>query len=140
MVQKCSKCGAELPEEAKFCLNCGAKISKALHVHNDPLHQLIQLVFAKNLIIAAILLGMLFIWIGALIVPFSTALAGMRAAQVLNSLGFFILGVFLIGGGIANDGFDKYIRLGMIVTGVYMVTSVLSIASLISAFSYFGPY
>lgn len=26
----CMNCGKELPDEAKFCVNCGAKISKML--------------------------------------------------------------------------------------------------------------
>jgi hypothetical protein len=58
---------------------------------------------------------------------------GYRASQVLNSFGFFITGIVLIGGGIANDGMDKYVRLGMIVVGVYMITVVLSLPGLISS-------
>jgi hypothetical protein len=76
---------------------------------------------------------MLFIWIGAIVLTFSSDLTGYRAAQTLNSLGFFITGVFLIGGGIVNDAMDKYVRVGMIVIGVYMITSVLALTSLLSS-------
>ncbi|MCX6666132.1 MAG: zinc ribbon domain-containing protein [Euryarchaeota archaeon] len=132
---KCSKCGAEIPMDSKFCLSCGAKVGKEIRSVSEPVHQVFQSLFSKNLIVAAILLGILFIWIGALILPFSTDLTSIRAAQTLNSLGFFIVGAFLIGGGITNNILDKFVRLGMIVMGVYMITSVLSLTSLISSFS-----
>jgi len=133
MVDKCIKCGDEIPKDAKFCLNCGAKVVKETHLINEPTHQLFQSLFSKNLIVAAILLGILFIWIGVIISTFSTDLTGWRVAQTLNSLGFSVVGLFLIGGGIANENMDKYIKLGMIVIGVYMITSVLSLTSLLSA-------
>lgn len=132
--EKCSKCGADIPTDAKFCLNCGAKIVKQKTTTAEPIHQMFGLIFSKNLIIAAILLGLLLIWVGAVVLTFSTDTTGWRAAQVLNSLGFFIVGVYLIGGGIVNDNMDKYVRLGMIVIGVYMITSVLALPSLFSAF------
>ena len=93
-----------------------------------------QFLFSKNLIITAILLGIFLIWIGVIVMTFSSNYTGMRAAEVLNSLGFFIMGAYLVGGGIVNDNLDKYVRLGMIVIGVYMITSVLALTSVISAF------
>jgi len=51
----------------------------------------------------------------------------------LNSFGFFIIGIVLIGGGIANDIIDKYVRLGMLVIGVYMITVVLSLPGIIAS-------
>jgi len=136
---KCSKCGAEIPMDSKFCLSCGAKIGKEIRPVSEPVHQVFHSLFSKNLIVAAILLGILFIWIGVIILTFSSDVTGIRAAQTLNSLGFFLVGAFLIGGGIVNDLMDKYVRLGMIVIGVYMVTVVLSLAPLISAFSRIIP-
>jgi hypothetical protein len=133
MVDVCIKCGAEVPTDSKFCLNCGAKIGKEIRPVSEPVHQIFTSLFSKNIIIAAILLGLLFIWIGVLVMTFSTDTTGYRAAQVLNSLGFFITGVVLIGGGIANDAMDKYVRLGMIVIGVYMITVVLSLPGILSS-------
>jgi ABC-type multidrug transport system permease subunit len=129
--ENCSKCGAELPSNSKFCLNCGVKVEKETRSEREPIHEVFRFLFSKNLIIAAILFGILFIWIGAIVLTFSTDLTGYRAAQTLNSLGFFITGVFLIGGGIVNDAMDKYVRVGMIVIGAYMITSVLALTSLL---------
>jgi hypothetical protein len=140
MVDKCIKCSNEIPKDSKFCLNCGAKVVKESNPTNEPVHQLFQSLFSKNLIVAAILLGILFIWIGVIISTFSTDLTGWRAAQTLNSFGFTVVGIFLIGGGIVNDTMDKYIRLGMIVIGVYMITSVLSLTSLLSSIRSLIPY
>jgi len=135
----CSKCGAEIPLNSKFCLNCGGKVEKETQSEREPIHQVFRFLFSKNLIIAAILLGILFVWIGAIVLTFSTNLIDLRAAQTVNSLGFFIVGVFLIGGGIVNDTMDKFVRLGMIVIGVYMITSVLSLTSLISSIASIYP-
>jgi predicted nucleic acid-binding Zn ribbon protein len=132
--EKCSKCGADIPTDSKFCLNCGAKILKETRQGYEPIHQVFQFLFSKNLIITAILLGIFLIWIGVIVMTFSSNYTGMRAAEVLNSLGFFIMGAYLVGGGIVNDNLDKYVRLGMIVIGVYMITSVLALTSMISAF------
>lgn len=97
------------------------------------MHEVFRFLFSKNLIITAILFGILFIWIGAILFTFSTDLTGYRAAHTLNSLEFFITGVFLIGGGIVNDAMDKYVRVGMVLIGVYMITSVLALSSLLSS-------
>jgi hypothetical protein len=140
MEDKCSKCGTEISKDAKFCLNCGAKVVKESGSTSEPVHQLFQSLFSKNIIVAAILLGILFIWIGVIISTFSTDSTGYRAAQTLNSFGFSIVGIFLIGGGIVNDNMDRYIRLGMIVIGVYMITSVLSLTSLLSSIRSLIPY
>ena len=131
--EKCSKCGAELPSNSKFCLSCGAKVEKETRSEREPIHQVFRFLFSKNLIIAAILLGMLFIWIGAIVLTFSSDLTGYRAAQTLNSLDSLSREYFLIGGGIVNDAMDKYVRVGMIVIGVYMITSVLALSHLLSS-------
>jgi len=36
LFMKCSKCGAEIPEGAKFCTECGTKISEEAAVHETP--------------------------------------------------------------------------------------------------------
>lgn len=130
---KCSKCSAEIPTDSKFCLNCGAKVTKETKPGTEQVHQVFQFLFSKDLIIAAILFGFLLIWIGVIVLTFSSSYTGIRVAEVLNSLGFFVAGAFLVGGGIANDNMDRFIRIGMIIIGVYMITSVLALASLIPA-------
>ena len=131
--EKCNKCGAEIPIDSKFCLSCGAKVEKVTQKVSEPVHQIFHMVFSKNIVIAAILLGLLFVWIGVIAMTFSTDTTGYRLAMVLNSFGFFIIGIVLIGGGIVNDTIDKYVRLGMIVIGVYMITVVLSLPGILSS-------
>ncbi len=130
--EKCSKCGVDLPSNSKFCLSCGTKIEKDSLREREPIHEVFRFLFSKNLITAAILIGILFIWIGAIVLTFSTDVTGYRAAQTLSSLGFFITGAFLIGGGIVNDSMDRYVRVGMVVIGAYMITSVLALTSFLS--------
>lgn len=129
---KCSKCGADLPMDSKFCLSCGAKVVKEIRPKSEPVHQIFQILFSKNFIVAAILFGILLIWIGVIILTFSSYdPTGIRAAEVMNSLGFFITSASLIGGGIVNDKMDKFVRLGMVVVGAYMITMVLALTSFI---------
>jgi len=135
--EKCNKCGAEIPSASKFCLSCGAKIEKEARTEHEPIHQVFRFLFSKNLIVAAIIFGLLLIWIGVIVFTFSTDVTGYRAAQTLSSLGFFITGAFLIGGGISNDSMDRYVRVGMIVIGVYMITMVLALSSHLSSLGSF---
>jgi len=134
---KCNKCGADVPSNSKFCLSCGTKIEKETRQEREPIHDVFRFLFSKNLIVAALLLGLLLIWVGSLVLTFSTDMTGYRAAQTLNSLGFFITGVFLIGGGIVNDSMDRYVRVGMVIIGVYMITSVLALTHLLSSIGSF---
>src|SRR6185503_21173608 len=33
MMQKCTECGSDLPEQAKFCMNCGNQVGMKKEVH-----------------------------------------------------------------------------------------------------------
>ena len=131
--ESCNKCGVEIPADSKFCLNCGAKVPKHTQQVSEPVHQMFRMLFSKDMIIGAVLIGLLLIWIGILLLTFSTEVTGYRVAETLNSFGFFITGIVLIGGGIANDVIDKYVRVGMVLIGVYMITVVLSLPGLITS-------
>lgn len=143
-VSKCNNCGATIPAGAAFCPSCGAP--KA--VEQPPVAQTVQpnqyqmypthssiegffdSLFSTKFIILGILLGLLLIWIGNIssifiLSPTSSDLTGIRAASVLSSLGLFIIGVFAIGGGISNKNIDKFVRLGLVFGGIWLVVTNL---------------
>jgi len=140
----CPKCGTKVPEGGKFCLSCGVPIGgKAANpppapAPVQPMRQmggLLDTLFSKTFITLGALLGILLAWVGGIIFIFSTDLTGFRVAMVINSLGFAGMGIFLIGGGIANNKMDKFVRLGMILGGTFLigVSLVVSLSSLLTA-------
>jgi predicted nucleic acid-binding Zn ribbon protein len=141
MRDKCTKCGAEIPADSKFCLQCGEKVSVEMRAAAAPptehVHLLLRSIFSKDFIVAGVLLGLLFAWIGTIVLTLSmppTDYTGIKAALILNNLGFFIIGVFLIGGGIVNNAMDKFVRFGMIFGGSFLMaySLVLSFSGVLS--------
>ena len=153
-VSKCNNCGAVIPAGAAFCPGCGAP-KAAEQPASQPMQQttqyhpaytgmnslqgLLDTIFSTKLIILGILFGLLFVWIGAVLNTFifpppSNDLTGIRVAGFLSSFGLFVMGIFTIGGGIADKNLDKYVRLGMVLGGIWLVSSslVISYGSLIT--------
>jgi len=121
----------------------------------QPIEQIdgiFEKLFSKTLIVVGILVGILLIWIGSIVTTFGTMTSGSsldayKASIVLSSLGIAAMGVFLVGGGVANKNIDKYVRLAMIIGGVLLLTGLFSIAtlglssgSISSLSSLFGSY
>lgn len=165
MAIKCSKCGAGLSKDAAFCPLCGAP-KKAEPVQPQPVAQpapvqpqpvapkpvktgpdglqgLVDLAFSKLVIVLAVGIGVLLAWIGAILVTFSNFIT---AGSFLATTGFTGMGLILLGGGFLNNKLDRYIRLGMILIGGYIiVTAILastgaagSIGNLFSGLPGFG--
>lgn len=113
---------------------------------NKPIEGIFGLIFSKTLIVAGIIFGLLFAWIGYIVFTFSFPpttedLTGLKVAFFLNSLGFAAISMFLIGGGISNESLDKFIRTVMVIGGVIVLimTLVVSLSSLIAMASpYYG--
>lgn len=123
----CSKCGASFPEEANFCQSCGAKKVATPQYATQPIYGIFGTLFSKNLIVAGVCFGILFAWIGSLISTLASSNAdAIKAAVVLGNMGFAALSLFLLGGGIYNKEIDKYIRLGMVIMGAYIVVTIMS--------------
>ncbi len=135
---KCLKCGTKIPKEARFCPSCGAvkAIETPQPVHaqpvqpqpmqspSRPIHETLGPLFSKNLIIVGVLIGILLAWVGEIVARFTIYLG---AGQVLNSLGFVFVGLFLTGGGIINKDIDKFVRLGLIVGGALTLGMGISV-------------
>jgi hypothetical protein len=150
---KCSKCGANIPDEAEFCPACGVKKSgeqqaqqpvyrsmKASNPKNvSPLEGIFDMVFSKTAIILVIALGILFAWIGTVIIIFASGSADI--ASLISSMGFAAMGLFLTAGGIWNSKIDKFVRLAMVLIGIFLVVqslySISSFSSMISGLSNF---
>ena len=143
---KCSKCGANIPDEAGFCPACGAarpgeqraqqpvyRSTKAYNQKNvSPLEGIFDMVFSKTAIILVIALGILFAWIGTVIMIFASGSADI--ATLISSMGFAAMGLFLAAGGIWNSKIDKFVRLAMVLIGIYLVAqSLYSISGLFSS-------
>ena len=137
----CSKCGASFPEEANFCPSCGAKRGATTQYATQQTYGIFNSLFSKNLIIIGVCFGILLAWIGSIIYIFGaiTAIPNMdaiKAALVLGFIGFAALGLFLLGGGIFNKEIDKYVRVGMVVMGAYIIVATMNLlGSLMSLYS-----
>ena len=138
----CSKCGTSFPEEANFCPSCGAKRGATTQYATQPTYGIFGMLFSKNLIIVGVCFGILLAWIGSVIFTFgTTSQDAIKAAMVLGNIGFAALGLFLLGGGIFNKEIDKYIRVGMVIMGAYIVVITLNImSSLMSMISTLSRY
>lgn len=128
----CSKCGASFPEEANFCPSCGAKRGAVATTQyaTQPTYGIFGMLFSKNLIILGVCFGILFAWIGSIIFTFgTTSQDAIKAAMVIGNIGFAALGLFLLGGGIFSKEIDKYVRVGMVIMGAYVIVTTLNIMS-----------
>jgi hypothetical protein len=145
---KCIKCGADIPDEAEFCPACGEKKSgeqraqqhvyRSMNASNpknvSPLEGIFDMIFSKTAIILVIALGILFAWIGTVIIIFASS--SVDIASLISSMGFAAMGLFLTAGGIWNSKIDKFVRLAMVLIGVFLVVqSLYSISSFSSMIS-----
>lgn len=143
---KCSKCGENIPDEARFCPACGAarlgaqqaqqpayRSMKPSTLKNvSPLEGIFDMVFSKTAIILVIALGILFAWIGTVIMVFASSSADI--ATLISSMGFAAMGLFIAAGGIWNSKIDKFVRLAMVLIGIYLVVQCLySVSGLFSS-------
>ena len=150
-VSKCVKCCAKIPEGAGFCPACGAPKAVEQPVPQSapaapapqpvaPTPQpilrgpssilgIIETVFSETIMFVMIFLGLLLASIGGLIFLFAGDYNIYRVALIINVLGFIIMGLFLLMGGISNKNYDKFVRLGMIIGGAIMITLSTAIAA-----------
>ena len=146
---KCKNCGAQIPAGAEFCPGCGApkggvqrSVPQQTQAASQPIYSVpnsmqgfLNTVFSKKFIILGVCLGILFIWIGMVIGNFSIGYPysdvnfyGPKFAATINSLGFAILAVALIGGGIQNRRIDKFVRMGMVFGGTLSIGLSLDVS------------
>jgi len=137
---KCAKCGANIPDKAAFCPACGAKKEEqeshtkatAPATKTEPkvsrsIQELMESLFTEKNMFIMIPLGILIACIGGLLYIFSGSLNVIRAGLVANVFGCLLIGFSLLMGGITFNNYEKFVRLGMIVGGIIMITWTLSI-------------
>ena len=136
MPVKCSKCGADIPEGATFCPACGSPVStmqqqqpftqqKAKPSGQDSIKGLADTVFSKFIIMLGVCIGVLIAWIGKILTTFYIGTAA-NAGNVLHSIGFAGVGLLLFGGGFLNKDIDKYVRMGMVIIGGFILVYSLT--------------
>jgi hypothetical protein len=142
MENKCAKCGANIPDGAGFCPNCGTPKQAAPQAaqpvqpmsvrspNTSPLEGVFNIVFSKTAILIGIAIGILFVWISILIQTFTNS---ADIAVLINSIGFGALGLMLVSGGIWNKRIDKFARLGMVIIGAYAIVQTMSVAGSITS-------
>ena len=143
---KCGKCGVEVTGAASFCPGCGspvkveqqqapppaytpAPVKAPAAKGTSPLEGIFNMAFSKTAIILVVGLGILLAWIGLVIMTFAVGSANI--ALLLSSMGYAAMGLFLVGGGIWNSKIDKFVRLAMVLIGVYLVVTSLSVVGII---------
>jgi hypothetical protein len=90
--------------------------------------------FSRKLIVAAVLVGILLIWVAQLVLVWpdwadtETMKIGVKIATTFIGLGGMISGLALIGGAILNKSVDKFVRLGMLVAAGLILGQVMPLA------------
>ena len=142
MVDKtCAKCGAKITANAKFCLGCGspttaeapqaAQPTQTQQVPapagagmQQPMGQTgssgFDMLFSKAIVTGIFVVGLLISLIGRIIATFTWGDANSAGVSV-NAVGTFLMGMFLVSGGLVNNSLDKYVRLGMILGGSFVI-------------------
>lgn len=149
MVDKCSKCGSIIPEGAGFCPSCGApkaggqpiqqQYQQPMSRAGGGLDDMVKMLFSKKFIALGILIGILLIFISIFIWTFAYPAEPtndvddygiLKVPAIISHLGFFLISAVLLCGGMLNTTFDKYIRLGMILAGAWILAATLSLFDL----------
>lgn len=143
VVVKCNKCKASLPDGASFCPSCGAP--KSVQQQTGPTYQpqqtnyrgsmysggmspfenVFYMLFSKTTVIIGVLIGILLAWISLVITIFTTGNGDL--ARLIASMGFAGIGFLLIGAGVWNNRIDRFVRLGMVLIGVWAIVQTISI-------------
>lgn len=136
---KCVKCGANIPDKAAFCPSCGAPVEEKKPEPQVPapvqkpklqvsksIPEMINSIFTETNMFIMVPLGILIAGIGGLIYLFG-GYNIYRIGLIVNVIGCLFIGMFLLMGGITIKNYEKFVRLGMIVGGIIMITWTLSI-------------
>jgi hypothetical protein len=91
--------------------------------------------FSKFMIMLGVSIGILLLWIGALLRNFAGG-TGSTINGIFSPTAFAGIGLLAFGGGFLNKKIDKYVRMGMIVIGGLMI--VFGIGGMSLGFDFSG--
>jgi len=147
---KCKKCGTIIPDQATFCPQCGTpkeveeKVTQPQSKTAQPaqtqpvqpfsqprpetqasLANLANSVFSKLMIMLGVCIGILLAWIGVILRNFAGG-AGATIDGFLSPTAFAGIGLLVFGGGFLNKNIDKYVRMGMVIIGGFIIVYGIS--------------
>ncbi len=147
---KCKNCGTMIPEDAAFCPECGeSKTTAQKQAQPQPettqpaqpqpvqpqpvqpmakprpstqasMSSLASTVFSKYMIMLGVCIGILLVWIGVILRNFAGS-TGSNINGILSPTAFAGIGLLVFGGGFLNKDFDKYVRMGMVIIGGFII-------------------
>ena len=128
---KCSKCGADIPDEAGFCPGCGAPkqdqqpapqpMQPAPKKSGGGVKGFIYTISSPMMLTIGLFIGILVAWIVRIVGQF----VNHAALTVVNLTFLTGVGGFLLFTGLLNDKYSSYIRVGLIVAGGVILSTNL---------------
>jgi len=146
MSVNCSKCGAEMPNDAVFCPACGAPkpagnpapAPTVPQTQPAPVSQpvakkagtdfsgMIDTFFSLKMMVIGFFIAVLVAWIARVVNQFM--MPGTAAADVLSVVNITFMagiGAILLLGGFLNTRLDKYMRVGLLIAGALILAQNL---------------
>jgi hypothetical protein len=82
---------------------------------------LVSEIFSEKNVVGIVVLGILLIWVYALLTQFNIGADLTRVVKALKQTGMTLVSIMLIGGGMANTNIEKNVRATMVVMGTVML-------------------
>ncbi len=136
MTMYCPECGADIEEDMQFCPECGGALAgeatandgaSSEHPVTGPSTNVdISSLFSKKMMTLAVGVGLLVVFLGAVVCNVAGGSGVLKAGLVLYNLGGLVLGGTLFLGSLVNEELDRYLRVGLLVAGALVVGLVVT--------------
>lgn len=89
-----------------------------------PMSESMKGMFSNTILALGIGLGLVLLWIGALIWGFTDTTDGQNVGMLIRSLGVLVLTAVLLIGGVLRDDLEKSMRWALIVAGTIVLVVI----------------